>query len=90
MFSPPGGLRGRARAACTPAPPARSSGPGSEPFGEQTARAGEADGPAGFIGVLARKEQAEVSAPFTTTVKECLVNVGDRVAVGAKLGSLAR
>lgn len=62
--------------------------PTPEPLAEATTPVAEPEAPTGLIGVLTPKAQAEVAAPFTTTVKQFFVNVGDRVEVGTKLALL--
>ena len=43
---------------------------------------------AGYVGVLAPREVAEVTAPFTTNVDQFLVNLGDHVDIGTELAKL--
>ena len=62
--------------------------PTPEPLAEEATQAVTTEAPAGFIGVLTPKSQAEVVAPFSTTVKSYVVNVGDSVEAGAKLAVL--
>ena len=74
--------------ACKKTEHAKTNEPTPEPLAEEATQATEADAPAGFIGVLTPKAQAEVVAPFATTVKQYLVNVGDPVEAGTKLAIL--
>lgn len=63
--------------------------PTPEPLAEATPPAAEEPAePTGFIGVLTPKAQAEVVAPFSTTVKQYLVGIGDPVEAGTKLAIL--
>ena len=73
---------------CKPTEQAKTNEPTPEPLADVTTQDTEPDAPTGFIGVLSPKSQAEVVAPFTTSVKSYLVNVGDRVEVGQKLALL--
>lgn len=59
-----------------------------EPLSETTAQAAEPELPTGYIGVLMPKAQADVVAPFTTSVKRYLVGVGDHVTAGTPLADL--
>ncbi|MFN0246890.1 MAG: efflux RND transporter periplasmic adaptor subunit [Kofleriaceae bacterium] len=63
----------------TPEPLAELSKTNVDPVSEQ---------PAGFIGVLTPKAQAEVVAPFATTVKELTVPLGEHVDEGTTLAIL--
>ncbi len=74
--------------ACKKPEQAKPNEPTPEPLAEEATQAVEAEAPAGFIGVLTPKSQAEVVAPFSTTVKSYVVNVGDSVEAGAKLAVL--
>lgn len=75
--------------ACRESPRTRTNEPAPEPLAEQSKNeVAEPDGPAGYIGVLTPKAQAEVVAPFATTVKELTVPLGEHVEEGAKLALL--
>lgn len=63
----------------TPEPLAESQGPVIDPAAATNR---------GYVGVLTPRESAEVAAPFTTTVTEIVVNLGDVVVAGAKLAVL--
>ncbi len=64
--------------------------PTPEPLAELTSANNvvEPEGPKGYIGVLTPKSQAEVVAPFATTVKELIAPLGEHVEAGAKLAIL--
>jgi RND family efflux transporter MFP subunit len=62
----------------TPEPLAEAQGPVIDPAAANR----------GYLGVLTPRESAEVVAPFTTTVTEIIVNLGDVVEAGAKLAVL--
>ncbi|MBL0217070.1 MAG: efflux RND transporter periplasmic adaptor subunit [Myxococcales bacterium] len=74
--------------ACKKTEQVKANEPTPEPLAEEATQAVEPEAPAGFIGVLTPKSQAEVVAPFSTTVKQYLVSVGDPVEAGAKLAVL--
>ena len=74
--------------ACKPHEHAKASEPTPEPLADEATQAVEPEAPTGFIGVLTAKSQAEVVAPFATSVKQYLVSVGDRVEIGQKLAIL--
>lgn len=77
-------------AACREGSRTRTSEPVPEPLAEVTSTdpAKEIEAPAGYIGVLTPKAQAEVVAPFATTVQELTVPLGEHVESGAKLAVL--
>ena len=79
-----------AAVACREPTRAPTNEPTPEPLAELSnpPTAAEAEGPAGYIGVLTPKAQAEVVAPFTTTVKELTAPLGEVVEEGAKLAVL--
>ncbi len=75
--------------ACRESPRTHTSEPTPEPLAEQSKNnVAEPEGPTGYIGVLTPKAQAEVVAPFATTVKELTVPLGEHVEEGAKLALL--
>lgn len=71
--------------ACREGSHARSNEAVPEPLAETTHQTTEPEARVGYIGVLTPKEQMEVPAPFTTSVKKFLVNVGDHVDKGTPL-----
>ncbi len=76
--------------ACRETTRTRSNEPTPEPLAELSKEnsVAEPEGPKGYIGVLTPKSQAEVVAPFATTVKELTVPLGEHVEAGTKLAVL--
>ena len=76
---PPPEPRGGGPAPRGPPPLAAAPAPGAPRSGDEAS---------GFVGVLTPRSSAEVVSPFTSTVAELTVKLGDRVEKGQLLGRL--